>query len=198
MSARYLLATTNQGKVREMLGLLAGLPVELVGLEAFPGLEPPEETGTTFAENARLKALAYAAATGLPAIADDSGLEIDAMGGAPGVESARFGGDALSYPERFTLIRRALAAAGLDTSPARFVCVVALARDGSVAFEARGVVEGRIAPAPAGGGGFGYDPIFFYPPLGKTLAEVAQAEKDAVSHRGAAFRQLRRYLEGWT
>jgi XTP/dITP diphosphohydrolase len=195
MSRRYVLATTNRGKIREIRGLLESLPIELVGLDAFSPIEPPEETGTTFAENARLKARYYASATGLPAIADDSGLEIDALDGGPGVESARYGGAHATYPERFALIYDTLRRAGLDTSPARFVCAVALAERDRIAFEARGTVEGRVAPAPAGIGGFGYDPIFFFPPLGKTLAEATQAEKDAISHRGEAFRQLRRYLE---
>jgi XTP/dITP diphosphohydrolase len=196
MNRRHVLATTNRGKIREIRGLLEGLPIELVGLDAFPPIEPPEETGTTFSENAGLKARYYASATGLPAIADDSGLEIDVLGGGPGVESARYGGAHATYPERFALIYDALRLAGLVTSPARFVCVVALAERDRIAFEARGTVEGRIAPAPAGTGGFGYDPIFFFPPLGKTLAEATQAEKDAISHRGEAFRALARYLSG--
>jgi XTP/dITP diphosphohydrolase len=194
MSPRYVLATTNRGKIREIRGLLEDVPIDLVGLDAVRAIEPPQETGTTFSENARLKARYYAAATGLPAIADDSGLEIDALGGRPGVESARYGGAQATYPERFALIYDHLRRAGLDTSPARFVCVVALADGDRITFEARGTVEGRIAPAPAGTGGFGYDPIFFFPPLGKTLAEATQADKDAVSHRGEAFRQLRAFL----
>jgi XTP/dITP diphosphohydrolase len=196
MSRRYVLATTNRGKIREIRGLLEGLPIELVGLDAFPPIEPPDETGTTFSENARLKARYYASATGLPAIADDSGLEIEALGGGPGVESARYGGAHATYPERFALIYDALRRAGLATSPARFACVVALAERDRIAFEACGTVEGRVAPEPAGTGGFGYDPIFFFPPLGKTLAEATQAEKDAISHRGEAFRALARYLSG--
>jgi XTP/dITP diphosphohydrolase len=191
---RLLLATTNEGKIREIRALLSGLPLELVGLEACPGVPAPEETGRTFAENARLKALAYADATGLPAVADDSGLEIDAMGGAPGVESARFGGADSTYPEKFALIYAALREAGVMTSPARFVCAVALAEPGAVVFEATGVVEGRIAPEPAGAEGFGYDPIFFYPPFGCTLAQVPRDRKGSVSHRGAAFRKLRAFL----
>jgi XTP/dITP diphosphohydrolase len=192
---RYLLATTNEGKIREIRALLAGLPVDLVGLDACPGITPPEETGATFADNARLKALYYARASGLPAIADDSGLEIDAMGGAPGIASARFGGAAATYPEKFAIIYDALDAIGVRQSPARFVCAVALAEGEAVAVEARGTVEGHIAPQPAGTGGFGYDPIFFYPPYGCTLAEVSPERKDAVSHRGAAFRTLRKALE---
>ena len=174
--------------MREIRALLAGLPIDLVGLDPYPGIEPPEETGATFAENARLKALYYARATGLPAIADDSGLEIDALDGAPGIESARFGGADTTYPEKFAIIYDALAPrAAAPDSPARFVCAVALAEGDAIIFEARGTVEGHIASRPAGTGGFGYDPIFFYPPYGCTLAEVTPEQKDAVSHRGAAF-----------
>ena len=193
---RYLLATTNEGKIREIRALLHGLPIELVGLDGYSGMRAPDETGATFAENARLKALYYAGATGLPAIADDSGLEIDAMNGQPGIASARFGGPDTSYAEKFTLIYAALDRGGHPGSPARFVCAVALAEGDAIIFEARGTVEGHIAPRPAGTGGFGYDPIFFYPPFGCTLAEVSPQQKDAVSHRGAAFRQLRRFLAG--
>jgi XTP/dITP diphosphohydrolase len=192
---RLLLATTNEHKIREIRAMLAGLPIDLVGLRTWAGLEPPEETGATFAENARLKALYYARATGLSAIAEDSGLAIDALDGAPGVESARFGGVATSYPEKFAIIYDALHRAGASHAAARFVCAVALADDNAVQFETTGTVEGQIAPHPAGTGGFGYDPIFHYPPYGRTLAEVSAEEKAAVSHRGEAFRKLREYFE---
>ena len=191
---RYLVATTNEGKVCEIRAMLDGLPLELVGLDEYASIPPPDETGASFAENARLKALYYARASGLPAVADDSGLEIDAMNGGPGIESARFGGANTSYPERFERIYRALHRAGRPESPARFVCALALAEGDAITFEARGTVEGTIAPRPAGTGGFGYDPIFFYPPLGRTLAEVSPEQKDAVSHRGVAFRELRAFL----
>lgn len=189
---KLLLATTNAGKLREIRGILAGLPVELVSLARFPGIAEPEETGTTFAENARLKALYYADKTGLPAVADDSGLEIDALAGAPGVHSARWHGT--DYAIKFAVIYRELAARGRSTSSARFVAHVAVADRRRVVFEARGVVEGEIAPEPKGTHGFGYDPIFFYPPYGCTLAEVDGAKKAAVSHRGQAFGQLRAWL----
>ncbi len=117
-------------------------------------------------------------------------MEIDALGGRPGVESARFGGEQTTYPEKFRL----LYAGGAAGSAARFVCALALARRDHVLFTARGVVEGRIAPSPAGDGGFGYDPIFFYPPFGRTLAEAA-SRKSEVSHRAEAFRKLRRFLD---
>jgi len=192
--SRLLLATTNAGKIREIRGLLAGLRIDLVGLDEVPAVEPPEETGTTFAENARLKASYYARATGLRAVAEDSGLEVDALGGEPGVNSARYGGSDAGYDRKFELIYAGLRSAGVETSAARFVCALALADESALLFEARGVVEGRIAPAPAGDGGFGYDPIFFYPPYGCTLAQVPADQKSAVSHRGQAFRHLRQYL----
>ena len=187
-----LIATTNPHKAAEIRALLAGLHVRLETLAEHPGLEAPEETGATFAANARLKAVAYSRLTGRTAVADDSGLEIDALDGAPGVRSARFGGD--SYAEKFASIYRQLRARGAGTSTARFVCALAVADDGRIVFETRGVVEGCIAPAPAGGGGFGYDPIFFHPASGRTFGEISAAEKAAVSHRSQAFRALRDYL----
>lgn len=185
---RLLLATSNPGKVREIRGILADAPIELVSIDQFPEIVEPEETGATFAENARLKAVYYNRETGLPAVADDSGLVIDALGGEPGVHSARWHGS--DYPAKFAVIYRRLHEQGLDTSPARFVAHIAVADAGHICFEATGVVEGRIAPEPKGTHGFGYDPVFFYPPYGCTLAEVEGARKAAVSHRGQAFRQL--------
>ena len=187
-----LIATTNHGKLREIRAILAGLPMSLRTLADFPGIEEPEETGATFEENARLKAVYYANATGMLTAADDSGLEIDALGGAPGVHSARWHGT--DYGVKFAKIRELLAAQHLDTSPARFVCAVALARDGRVIHETRGTVEGRIAETAAGDNGFGYDPIFFYPPLGLTLGQLEQDQKSEVSHRGKAFHALREFL----
>ncbi len=187
-----LLATTNPGKLREIRDLLAGVPFEVQSLEGIAGIVPPEETGATFEANARLKACYYADATGLLAVADDSGLEIDAMDGRPGVQSARYPG--ASYEERFVNIRREMAASGRADRTARFVCAIALAKPGAVLFEARGTVEGEILPEPRGTEGFGYDPIFFSPELGKGLGEVAMAEKRTVSHRGRAFTALRSYL----
>jgi len=197
-AGRYVLATTNPDKIREIRALLGHLPITLVGLDSFPPVPPPEETGITFAENARLKALYYARATGLAAIAEDSGLEVDALGGLPGVQSARFCGEAATYPERFAALYRMLDACGGHGSVARFVCHVALASGEEVLFDARGAVEGRIAPEPRGTGGFGYDPIFFHPPSGMTLAEVSSERKAAVSHRGEAFRKLATYLRTYS
>lgn len=187
-----LIATTNPGKLREIRGILAGLRVELVALDQIRDVPEPEETGATFAENARLKALYYNERTGMPAVADDSGIEIDALDNAPGVHSARWHGN--DYAVKFAAIYRELAARGVSTSPARFVAHIALADHGGIRFEATGIVEGMIAAEPRGTHGFGYDPIFFYPPYGCTLAEVDGERKAAVSHRGAAFRQLAAWL----
>jgi XTP/dITP diphosphohydrolase len=191
---RLVIATTNANKVREIRELLTGVPLQLTTLAEWPNLPTPEETGATFEENARAKARYYAAATGELTVAEDSGLEIDALDGAPGVESARYGGAKTSYPEKFSMIYKALRGRGAADSVARFVCAVALVRGGEILFETRGTVEGRIAGEPRGTGGFGYDPIFYYPPYGQTLAEAGD-RKAAVSHRGVAFRALQAYLQ---
>jgi XTP/dITP diphosphohydrolase len=191
-----LLATTNAGKIGEIRAVLAGLGVEVRALADYPPVAEPDETGRTFEENARAKALYYAAATGALVVAEDSGLEIDALDKAPGVYSARFGADqAPTYPQKFALIERLLAARGAVGSTARFACALALARPREIVFEARGTIEGRLQFPPRGAGGFGYDPIFFYPPFNCTLAEVPADRKSSVSHRGQAFRQLRAFLE---
>ena len=190
---RLLIATTNPGKLREIAGVLSGMPLDLLSLADLPPVVEPDETGTTFAENACLKALYYHSATGLPAVADDSGLEIEALNGAPGVHSARWEGT--DYEVKFRKIFDLLEARRARNSPARFVCRVALADRGRIEFEAEGLIEGRIADAPRGDNGFGYDPIFYYPPLGRTTAELDRDLKATVSHRGKAFGQLRSYLE---
>ncbi len=192
---RLVLATTNPNKVREIRALLRDAPVTIVGLDHFPAIEPPVEDGATFEENAAIKARYYAAATGGTVVAEDSGLEIDVLGGVPGVESARFAGAETPYPEKFERLYAMLDAAGGRDSTARFVCAVAVARGDEILFSTRGTVEGRISPDPHGDHGFGYDPIFFYPPEGRTLAEVSDETKRAVSHRGAAFRTLAAWLE---
>jgi XTP/dITP diphosphohydrolase len=194
MFASILLATTNPDKLREIRAVLSGLPIPLRTLADVAPLEPPEETGQTFAENARQKALYYAARVGALTVAEDSGLEIDALGGAPGVFSARYGGEQSTYPEKFALIYRGLADAGAADSGARFICAVAVADAGRILYETSGAVEGTISATPRGEGGFGYDPIFYYPPFGCTLAEAGE-RKSSVSHRGEAFRRLRRWLE---
>lgn len=193
---RLLVATTNPGKMREIREVLAGLPVSLETLADHPAVAEPDEDGATFRDNARRKALHYAAATRAPTVAEDSGLEIDALDGEPGVRSARYNGR--TYEERFARLYAALDRRGGRQSAARFVCALALARDGAILFETEAIVEGRIAPAPRGSNGFGYDPIFFYPPYGRTLAEVSTEEKLAVSHRGQVFRRLQEYLRSTT
>jgi XTP/dITP diphosphohydrolase len=192
---RLLVATTNRHKLREIRAILADEPVEVIGLDEFPGIAEPEEVGATFAENARDKARYYSAKAGVPAVAEDSGLEVDAIGGEPGVHSARYGGPtAERYADKFRIIYAKLADRGLSRSTARFVCALAAASGDRVLFETRGTIEGEIAAEPHGDGGFGYDPIFFFPPCGRTLAELTEAEKSTVSHRGQAFRDLARFL----
>jgi XTP/dITP diphosphohydrolase len=183
-----LVATTNPGKLREIRQLMSEVPIRLVSLADLPPIEEPEETGTTFEENARLKAHYYSARSGLWTVAEDSGLVIDALDGEPGVKSARFLRADATYPERFAEIYRRLDAQRDTPRTARFVAALAAVENGEVIYETTGVVEGAIADAPRGSGGFGYDPIFLYPPYGRTLAEVAEPEKIAVAHRGIAFR----------
>ena len=183
-------ATTNPHKVREVRGLLAGVPVRVETLAPIPAGAEPEETAVTFEGNARIKALHYAARhPGEYVETEDSGLEVDALGGAPGVHSARFLGPDATYAARFDEILHRLRDVADAARTARFICALVVARDGAVLFESRGVVEGRIAHAPAGDEGFGYDPIFFSPALGCTLAEAGDA-KGAVSHRAQAVAAL--------
>jgi XTP/dITP diphosphohydrolase len=193
-----LVATTNPGKAREIQSILADLPLRLLTLADLPPIQAPEEIGWTFAENAAIKARAYAAGSGLATVAEDSGLAIDALGGRPGVESARYPG--ADYPERFENLYRELARFA-PPWPARFICSLAFVpksaggRVPDVAFAVEATVEGQIAPAAKGAHGFGYDPIFFYPPYQRTLGEVDNDEKLAVAHRGKAFRAFRKWLE---
>jgi XTP/dITP diphosphohydrolase len=192
-----LIGTTNPGKMVEIRSVLEGLPLRLLSLADLPEMSEPDETGSTFAENARLKAQAYAAASGFPTVAEDSGLAIDALGGRPGVQSARYPG--ATYADKFAGLYGELAGAPRPWT-ARFVCSLALADPTRAlgldqTFGCEEAVEGEIAPAPSGAGGFGYDPIFFYPPYGATLAAVEPWRKTAVSHRGKAFRLLSAYLE---
>ena len=186
---KLLIATTNPNKLREIRPLLPG--IELVSLADIDPIPEPEESGATFWENARIKALAYAAGSGLTAVAEDSGLVVDAMDGAPGVLSARFMGASTPYPERFTEIFRRLD--GRDRT-ARFVTALAVASGRAIVFETETAVEGEIAREPAGAHGFGYDPIFRYPPFACTTAQLPDRDKAVVSHRARAFRDLRRWL----
>lgn len=195
---KLLFATTNPNKVREVRHALRaaaphrGVPYEIVTLADVGSVPEPEETGATYWENARIKALAYAQATDLTTIAEDSGFEVDALGGEPGVQSARFLGAATSYPDRFAEIYRRLAS---GRSAARFVTALAVARGNELLFESQSTIEGSVAPEPRGQYGFGYDPIFLYPPLGATIAELSDDQKATVSHRARAFRDLHQWLK---
>ncbi|HEV3463431.1 MAG TPA: RdgB/HAM1 family non-canonical purine NTP pyrophosphatase [Actinomycetota bacterium] len=199
MVPRLLLASANQGKLHELRTILEGLPVELVGL-AEAGLgEPPEveETGDTFLENALLKGRAYAAWSGMAAVADDSGLEVDALGGAPGVRSARYAGPGASDRANLDKLLAALEGVPPERRTARFRCAAVLVDPDGEEGHAEAAWEGRILDAPRGSGGFGYDPVFLPDGWDRTSAEVDQPTKDAASHRGRAFRALRPAIEAW-
>jgi XTP/dITP diphosphohydrolase len=190
-----VLATANREKAREMDALLEGIPFRILNLADFPGVTLPPEGESSYAENALAKARAVASATGETSLADDSGIEVDALGGGPGVLSARYGGPGLSDPERCELMLREMAAVPRERRTARFRCLIAIVcprRRREITVE--GVVEGILLDAPRGDGGFGYDPLFFYPPLGRGFAELAANEKDRVSHRAQACQQARAWL----
>lgn len=191
-----LIATQNRDKLREIEGLISGLPFRFVIPRDLGIEDSPEETETTFLGNARLKALHYSKISNLPAVADDSGLSIDAMNGEPGVYSRRFCGEKASYPQRFEEIWRRLRDVPEEKRTAHFTCAVALASPGFILFETEQRVDGLIVSRPRGVNGFGYDPIFFHPPSGCTTGELPRKMKDAISHRGQAFARLRDYLAG--
>jgi len=192
-----LLATTNRHKLEEYRAIFSDLPFTLLSLYDVHLDIHVEETGTTFAENAELKARAYAQASGIIALADDSGLEIDALGGAPGVYSARFAGSETSYEERFRLILERLRGLSMEQRTARFRCAIAIAEPAGYCRVVEGVIEGVIADSPRGDHGFGYDPIFLVPELGKTTAEVAPEQKNRISHRGRAAQKACVLLANW-
>ncbi|HEY8490921.1 MAG TPA: XTP/dITP diphosphatase [Dehalococcoidia bacterium] len=190
-----LLATGNAGKVRELRQLLAGVPFELA-TPADLGLRlEVEEDGQTYHENALKKATAYAAAAGLPALADDSGLEVDVLDGRPGVHSARYVGQAASDGDRIGALLAELRGVPPERRTARFRAVIAVAAPDGRRWTAEGTVEGVIAQEPRGRSGFGYDPIFLLPELGRTMAELPAEEKNRVSHRARAAAGARRILE---
>ncbi len=192
-----VLATANAGKVRELRALLADLDIPIRTLADFPGAPSVAETAPSYLGNARAKAHAVASFCGLPALADDSGLEVDALGGAPGVRSARFAADALGETgdrANTALLLRRLEGVPDGRRTARFRCVVVVARPDGKELSAEGLCEGRIARDPRGDAGFGYDPVFVYPPLGRTFAELTSEEKDRVSHRARAIGQLKNSL----
>jgi XTP/dITP diphosphohydrolase len=197
---RLLLATGNPGKVREIRRALKGVrldgrPLAIVGLpDVLPGLRHVERGGT-FEENARAKSVFYSRPWPGLTVAEDSGLEVEALGGAPGVRSARFSAPRPSDEKNIRKVLRLLRGVPAPARKARFVCVMVLAERGRVVAEFRGEVRGRIGLEPRGRNGFGYDPVFYYPPLGKTFAELGPAIKNGVSHRGRAVARLRRLLE---
>ncbi|MBG0777703.1 MAG: XTP/dITP diphosphatase [Desulfovibrionaceae bacterium] len=193
-SPTVVLATRNKGKIAELTALLAAHSITVLGLDAFPEIGEIEETGATFAENSAIKARAVCEATGMVAVADDSGLEVDALDGAPGVRSARYSGEDATDARNNAKLLEALDGVPEARRTARFRCVMTAAAPGGELLVADGAWEGRVALAPAGGNGFGYDPLFFDPELGRTAAELDKAAKNARSHRGRA---LERLLASW-
>ena len=191
---KLLIATRNSGKVNEYRELLGAIPYQLTSLHQEGITVEVEETGASYEENARLKAEAYAQASGLLTLADDSGIEVDALGGAPGYPSARYGGPGLTDAERVQLLLRNVEGVPDAERSGRFVCTIALAEPDAPTRVVAAAVEGVVTYAPQGDSGFGYDPIFFYPPFGKTFAQVPQLQKNAVSHRGQAARLARDLL----
>jgi XTP/dITP diphosphohydrolase len=195
MTRKLLVATHNPGKVREYQKLLAGLPLEVTYLDAEGITLEAEETGHTFTENAVLKATIYARASGLWTWADDSGLEVDALGGAPGVYSSRYAGPAASDADRYHKLLDALTGVPWQRRTARFRCVVALATSGGDVQTAEGACEGIIAFGPVGNNGFGYDPVFYLPDRGLTMAQLLAEDKNETSHRGRAARSAGTLVE---
>jgi XTP/dITP diphosphohydrolase len=193
----FLLSTTNRHKVEEFQAIFSDLSLRILSLLDIGVDMDVEETGTTFRENSQLKALAYAHASGMLALADDSGLEIDALGGAPGVYSARYLRPDASYEERFKYIFEQLRGLPMEARTARFRSVITLAEPSGYSRSVEGVIEGVVVEPLRGEHGFGYDPIFLVPELGKTTAELLPEQKNAISHRGRAARLARTVLEDW-
>jgi XTP/dITP diphosphohydrolase len=192
-----LIATTNENKFREYAAIFGGLPIELRSLRDVGIDEDVEETGATFAENARLKAEFYVARSGLPTLADDSGLEVAALGGEPGVRSHRYAGPNATDAERNALLLEKLAGVPFHARLARFVCVIALARPGCETELVEGVLPGVIEFEPRGTHGFGYDPLFYVLDEDATLAELPPERKNQISHRARAAQAAREVLERW-
>ncbi|MCL6635806.1 MAG: XTP/dITP diphosphatase [Peptococcaceae bacterium] len=193
---KLVLATRNPGKVRELNQLLSPLGYEVVSLDQYPGVPVIIEDGATFKDNAVKKATTVARFTGQLALADDSGLEVDFLGGAPGVHSARFAGEGHDDRANNEKLLRLLAGVPPEKRAARFRCVVAVATPAGQVFTAEGTCEGVITDEPRGEGGFGYDPLFYVPAYGKTFAELDPAVKNRISHRGRALALMREILAG--
>jgi XTP/dITP diphosphohydrolase len=195
---RLILATRNSGKIREIRLLLEGVPYRILSLADLPACPLPEEGGNSYAENALAKARAVAEAFGAFALGDDSGIEVDALDGQPGVLSARYGGEGISAAEQCEALLKALSGVPRERRTARFRAVVALVSPAGDQALTEGVLEGVIADKPAGKEGFGYDPIFFLPEVGCTLAELDLSTKNRVSHRAHAIAQARSILDQWS
>jgi XTP/dITP diphosphohydrolase len=189
-----LVATSNAGKLREIRVGLHGVPLRLESLDDYPGLPPAVEDGATFEANARIKALHYSRLRETWALADDSGLEVEALAGQPGVRSARYAGDHATDQDNNRKLIRALEQEGLESPAARFRCALAWAAPSGVVAVTEGTIHGIILRKPRGDNGFGYDPYFFVPQLGKTLAELDSDAKNQISHRGEAVRAMRNVL----
>ena len=186
-----LIATNNRGKVAELRGLFEGLPFSLIGLADLPPVGDVDETGTTFEQNAQLKAREYSLRTGLHSFADDSGLEVEALGNRPGVLSARYGGVDMSFADKMKMLLAELDETGNVERIARFVCSMAIAdRQGRIVCTSVGICPGRISTEPRGSGGFGYDPIFVPDGFDLTFAELPADVKQKISHRARSFEQI--------
>lgn len=192
-----VLATSNPGKLREIRRSFAGLPFELLSLRDIGAGGDVEEKGTTFLENARLKSLAYSRRSEHLTLAEDSGLEVDYLNGAPGVRSARYSDPGATDGKNICKVLRLMEGVPWPARRARFVCQLVLSRKGRVLKTCRGQVRGWIAPEKRGDSGFGYDPIFFYRPFARTFGEAGPRMKDAVSHRGRALQKMRAFLLRW-
>ncbi len=190
-----LIATKNGGKIKELEKMLAGLPIQLRNLNEFPDVIEPEETGLTFTENACLKATFYARQTGIRAVADDSGLEVEIWNGAPGIYSARYAGENASEAERIEKLLKELSQTNDTNRRARFVCLMAIAGEtGKIEFTAEGICDGIIARAASGAGGFGYDPVFIPDGFSATFGELSADIKQQISHRARACVKINQYL----
>jgi XTP/dITP diphosphohydrolase len=188
---QLVLATNNRDKIREIRQVFEDLPVTIFSADDFLNFPNPEETGATLEDNATLKAQVIAEFAELPALADDSGLEVDALGGEPGVYSSRYAGDNVTYKDNYTKLLLKLAGVPFEKRTARFRCVIAIAWTDGTVTTVEGVAEGYISETVRGEGGFGYDPVFYYPPLEKRFSEMTLEEKNQVSHRGIALSRAR-------
>ena len=191
---QIVLATHNRGKMKEMSSILVHLPVTLLTLDDFPQIGEIPETGETLKENAFIKAETVHQKTGLPALADDTGLEVDALDGAPGVHSSRYDGETATFEDNCRKMMQEMDGIPAEERTARFHTVIAFVSDSGNEWT-EGMVEGRILEKKQGDGGFGYDPLFYYPPLKKTFAELNSEQKNNISHRGKALRNFCQILE---